>query len=50
MTFSILLLVIAVVLFVIAAIPGVSRGWMIAAGLAFFAASFLPYFSMHVGR
>jgi hypothetical protein len=50
MTLSILFVVVAVVLFALSAVPKVQRPWMMSLGMAFFAASFLPYFSMRLGR
>lgn len=49
MTMSILFVVVAVVLFVLSVVPKLQRPWMIGVGMALFAASFLPYFSMRVG-
>ncbi len=50
MTLSILFVIVAVVLFALSAVPKAQKPWMMAIGMAFFAASFLPYFSMRVGR
>jgi hypothetical protein len=50
MTLSILFVIVAVVLFTLSVVPKVQRPWMMGVGMAFFAASFLPYFSMRVGR
>lgn len=48
MTLSMLFIVVAIALFVLAIVPKVQRPWMMGVGMALFAASFLPYFSMRV--
>lgn len=48
MTLSMLFVVVSVVLFVLSVVPKVQRPWMVGLGMALFAASFLPYFSMRV--
>ncbi len=50
MTLSHLFILIAVVLFTLSVVPKVQRPWMIGIGMALFAASFLPYFSMRIGN
>lgn len=50
MTLSILFLIASIVLFILAVVPKLQRPWMMGAGMALFAASFLPYFSMRVGN
>lgn len=49
MRLSILFVVIATALFVLSFIPKIQRPWMMGLGMALFAASFLPYFSMRIG-
>lgn len=50
MTLSLLFIIVAAVLFVLAVVPKLQRPWMMGIGMALFAASFLPYFSMRIGN
>jgi hypothetical protein len=49
MKLSLLFLIVAAVLFALSTIPKVQKPWMIGLGLALFASSSLPYFSMRLG-
>jgi hypothetical protein len=48
MTFSVLFLIIAAVLFTLSTAPKISRPWMVGIGLALLACSSLPYFSRRI--
>ena len=49
MKLSLLLLILATILFLLSSLPKVSRSWMISIGLALLTLSFMPFFSMRLG-
>jgi hypothetical protein len=50
MPVSIFFIIIACVLFVLSVVPKIQQPWMVAIGMAFFSASFLPYFHGSIGN